>query len=152
VTEFNGIAISDGTTTQLSVQVGIANADSSRITIDLGDLSTSTLGVGTGTGTTDIDLSTVTGAQGAIDEIDAALDSVNSYRSDLGAVQNRLDSSIANSEIYSESLASASSQIQDADFATETAEMTKLQIMQQAGVAALAQAKNMNQSVLSLLS
>lgn len=152
VTEFNGIAISDGSTTQLSVQVGIANASSSRITIDLGDLSTSTLGVQTGTGTTAIDLSTVSGAQSAIDDIDSALDSVNSYRSDLGAVQNRLDSSIANSEIYTESLSAASSQIQDADFATETAEMTKLQIMQQAGVAALAQAKNMNQSVLSLLS
>jgi len=115
-------------------------------------LSTSTLGVQTGTGTTAIDLSSVSGAQSAIDDIDSALDSVNSYRSDLGAVQNRLDSSIANSEIYTESLSAASSQIQDADFATETAEMTKLQIMQQAGVAALAQAKNMNQSVLSLLS
>ena len=143
VTEFNGTTLSDGTTTQLEVQVGIANSASSRITIDLGDLQTSTLGIQS-TGTAALDLSTVTGARAAIDEIDDALDSVNSYRSDLGAVQNRLDSSIANSEIYVESLASAESQIKDADFASETAEMTKLQIMQQAGVAALAQAKYMN--------
>jgi flagellin len=148
VTEFNGIALSDGNNTQLSVQVGIANASSARIDVDLGDLTTSTLGVATG----DIDMATVSGARAAIDSIDTALDSVNGYRSDLGAVQNRLDSSIAASEIYGESLASAESQIRDADFAYETAEMTKLQIMQQAGVASLAQAKNMNQSVISLLS
>jgi len=148
VTEFNGIALGDGTTTQLSVQVGIANSASSRIDIDLGDLTTTTLGVATGS----VDLSDVTGARSAIDDIDDALDSVNGYRSDLGAVQNRLDSSVANAEIYAESLAGAQSQIRDADFAHETAEMTKLQIMQQAGVAALAQAKNMNQSVISLLS
>jgi len=148
VTEFNGTLLGDGTVTQISVQVGINNAASSRIDIDLGDLQTSTLGIGT----TSIDLSSVSGARAAIDDIDDALDSVNGYRSDLGAVQNRLDSSIANSEIYAESLAGAESMIRDADFAFETAQMTKLQIMQQAGVAALAQAKNMNQSAVSLLS
>ena len=148
VTEFNGTLLADGTVTQISVQVGINNAASSRIDIDLGDLSTSTLGIDTAS----IDLSSVTGARSAIDDIDNALDSVNGFRSDLGAVQNRLDSSINNSEIYVESLAGAESMIRDADFAFETAQMTKLQIMQQAGVAALAQAKNMNQSAVSLLS
>jgi flagellin len=148
VTEFNGTQLADGSVTQLSVQVGINNQASSRIDIDLGDLTTTTLGIGTGA----IDLSSVTGARAAIDEIDDALDSVNGFRSDLGSVQNRLDSSITNSEIYVESLAGAESMIRDADFAFETAQMTKLQIMQQAGVAALAQAKNMNQSAVSLLS
>jgi len=148
VTEFNGVELADGTTTEVAVQVGIQNATSSRITIDLGELTTSELGVGTAT----LDLGSVTGAQAAITEIDEALDTVNGYRSDLGAVQNRLDSAINSSQAYLEALSSASSSIHDADFAQETSEMTKMQIMQQAGVAALAQAKNMNQSVISLLS
>lgn len=144
-TEFNGVSLADGTTTQLAVQVGITNASNSRITIDLGDLTTTTLGLST------IDLSSVTSARSALDVLDEAIDSVNEYRSGLGSVQNRLDSSLRNSEVYTESLSAAQSQIRDADFAYETSEMTKLQIMQQAGVAALAQAKNMNQSVVSLL-
>ncbi len=147
VTEFNGTQLADGTTTSIDVQVGIQNAASSRISITLGDLTTTTLGVGTA----DISMDSVTAAQAAIDAIDSALDSVNGYRSDLGAVQNRIDSAINNSETYAESLSSASSQIMDADFATETADMTRLQIMQQAGVAALGQAKAMNQVVVSLL-
>ncbi|HCH65567.1 MAG TPA: hypothetical protein DFR83_22380, partial [Deltaproteobacteria bacterium] len=77
--------------------------------------------------------------------------SVNSFRSAFGAVQNRLDSALNNSQIYTEALSSAQSQIMDTDFATETSNLTKLQIMQQAGVASLAQAKNINQSVISLL-
>ena len=98
-----------------------------------------------------LDFSTATLSRSGLDTLDLALDSVNEFRSLLGAAQNRLDSSLANSEVYNESLSAAESQIRDADFAYETAEMTKLQIMQQAGVAALAQAKNMNQSVVSLL-
>jgi Flagellin and related hook-associated proteins len=149
VTEFNGVSLAaGGTTTQLDVQVGIQNDATSRITIDLGDLRATTLGVAAA----DISLATVTSAQAAIDAIDTALDSVNSYRSDFGAVQNRLDSALNNSQVYTEALASAASSVMDADFATETSELTKLQIMQQAGVASLAQAKNINQSVISLLS
>jgi len=70
----------------------------------------------------------------------------------LGAVQNRLDSALNNAQNYMEALSSAEAQIRDTDYATETSNLTKLQIMQQAGVASLAQAKNMNQSVISLLS
>jgi flagellin len=146
VTEFNGVDLADGTTTQIAVQVGIQNDTSSRVTIELGDLTTTTLAL------TTTELDTAANAQSAIDDIDTALDSVNTYRSELGSVQNRLDSAISNSQSYLEALTSAQSAIQDADFAHETSEMTKLQIMQQAGVAALAQAKNMNQSVISLLS
>jgi flagellin len=145
VTEFNGIKLSDGATTQISVQVGVANASSSRITIDLGDLTISTLGVDA------VDLSTSALARASIDTIDTALNTMNGHRSDLGAVQNRLDSAITSASVYGENLASARSQIQDADYASETATMTKNQIMQQAGVAALAQAKGINQSVLSLI-
>ena len=146
-TTFNGTALCDGTTTQLDVQVGVMNTANDRITISLSDLSASTLGVDTGT----VDLSSATGAQSAIDDIDTAIDSVNSFRSDLGAVQNRLDSALSNMETYTENLAAAESQIRDADFAYETAELAKNQILQQAGVSVLAQAKTMNQGALSLL-
>jgi flagellin len=147
-TEFNDLQLADGTNTSLSVQVGVTSGTESQLSITLGDLTVSTLGVDT----TSVDLTTATTAQTAIDSIDAAIDSVNSVRADYGAVQNRIDSSIANMTSYVESLTSAKSQIMDTDYAAETAEMTRLQVMQQAGVAALAQARTINQSVVSLLS
>ena len=98
-----------------------------------------------------VDLSKASKAQSAITTIDSAIDSVNSIRASYGATQNRLESSINNMSSYVESLSAAASQIEDADYAHETAEMTRLQVMQQAGVAALGQARGMNQSVLSLL-
>jgi flagellin len=146
-TEFNDISLSDGTNTALVVQVGVDNNTSSRISISLGDISVS----GVGFSGTAIDLSTSTGAKSAITLIDTAMDSVNKIRSDYGAVQNRLTSAINNTSSYVQALDAATSQIQDADYAHETAEMTRLQVMQQAGVAALGQARGMNQSVLSLL-
>ena len=145
VTEFNGIQLTDGSTTTLSAQIGIDNNTTSRISVSLGDLRASALGLNS------IDLSTVTGAQSAIDAIDAAITSVNGMRSSFGSVQNRLDSSLSNSTNYLENLTAAEGQIMDADFAKESTNMAKQQIMQQAGVAALTQAKNINQSVLSLL-
>ena len=146
-TEFNDLKLSDGTKTALTVQVGVSNGTESRVDINLGDISVSGVGM---TGTA-IDLSKASSARSAIDTVDTAIDSVNKIRSDYGAVQNRLDSSIRNMSSYVEALSSAASQIQDADYAHETAEMTRLQVMQQAGVAALGQAKGINQSVISLL-
>jgi len=146
-TEFNDLALADGTNSSLTVQVGVTSGTESEVSITLGDLTASTLGVGTG----DVDLTAATSAQTAIDTIDTAIDSVNSIRADYGSVQNRLDSSIGNMTAYVESLTAAASQIMDADYAHETSEMTRLQVMQQAGVAALAQAKGINQSVVSLL-
>jgi flagellin len=128
------------------VQVGVDNNTSSGITITLGDISVSNIGLVATMG-----LNTVTNARNAIDIVDTAMDSVNKMRSDYGAVQNRLSSAINNTSSYIEALDSTTSQIQDADYAHETAEMTRLQVMQQAGVAALGQARGMNQSVLSLL-
>jgi flagellin len=147
-TEFNDLPLADGTNTSLSVQVGVTSGTESQLTITLGDLTVSTLGVDT----TSIDMTTATTAKAAIDDIDLAIDNVNSVRAGFGAVQNRIDSSIANMTSYVESLTAAKSQIMDADYAFETAEMTRLQVMQQAGVAALAQARTINQSVVSLLS
>jgi flagellin len=145
VTEFNGISLTDGGTTTMSAQIGIDNASTSRINVTLGDLRATVLGVGT------LDLSTATGAQSAIDVIDSAIETINSYRSIYGSVQNRLESSLSNSATYMESLKGAEGAIMDADFAMESTEMTKHQIMQQAGVAALSQAKNINQAAVSLI-
>jgi flagellin len=146
-TEFNDIALAEGTNSALDVQVGVDASSNSRVSISLGNLTASNLSVET----SDIDLTAASTAQTAITAIDTAIDSVNSIRASYGAVQNRLESSINNMSAYVESLSSAASQIQDADYAHETAEMTRLQVMQQAGVAALGQARGMNQSVLALL-
>jgi flagellin len=143
--EFNGISLSNGDNTTLTVQVGVDGTTNSQIDITLGDLGQSALSIQS------LVLSTAAGARTAIGTIDTAMDSVNTIRSNYGSVQNRLDSSIRNMSTYVESLSSAASQIVDADYAHETAEMTRLQVMQQAGVAALGQAKGINQSVLSLL-
>jgi flagellin len=143
--EFNGISLSNGSTASLVVQVGVDGTTNSQITIALGDLNADALSVD------GVNLSTAAAARSAISTIDDAIDSVNGIRATYGATQNRLGSAINNMSSYVEALSSASSQIQDADYAHETAEMTRLQVMQQAGVAALGQARGMNQSVLSLL-
>jgi flagellin len=145
VTEFNGLQLVDGTNSTISVQVGIQNASSSSIDISLVDLTTSGLSIDA------LDLSSATGARNALDSIDTALSSVNSLRSGFGASQNRLDSALNNSQVSVEALSAASSRIMDTDFAAETSNLTKMQIMQQAGVASLAQAKSLNQGVIALL-
>ncbi|WP_312571448.1 flagellin [Stutzerimonas balearica] len=99
----------------------------------------------------DIDVSTQDQAQKAIDVIDSALAKIDSQRSSLGAVQNRFDNTIANLQNISENVSAARGRIQDTDFAAETAALSKNQILQQAGTAILAQAKQLPQAVLSLL-
>lgn len=98
-----------------------------------------------------VDVTDVDGAQSAISVIDAALKSIDSQRADLGAVQNRFDNTIANLQNISENVSAARGRIQDTDFAAETANLSKNQILQQAGTAILAQAKQLPQAVLSLL-
>jgi flagellin len=147
VTEFNGKKLTNADNTSLAVQVGVNNSANDRISITLGDLTASTLGVKTA----DMSMNTVASARAAIAELDTALDTVNGYHSDYGATQNRLGSALSNVEVYRENLISAESQIRDADFAFETAELSKNQIMQQAGLSILAQAKVANQGVLNLL-
>jgi flagellin len=98
-----------------------------------------------------IDISSVSGANTALSLVDGALDQVSKIRASLGAVQNRFQSTIANLSATSENLSAARSRIQDADFAQETALMTRGQILQQAGTAILAQANSLPQNVLSLL-
>ena len=98
-----------------------------------------------------IDISTVEGATAAIDIADGALAAVNGIRADLGAVQNRFESTISNLATTVENLSAARSRIQDTDFASETANLTRTQILQQAGVAMLSQANSLPQLALSLL-
>ncbi|MEM9181811.1 MAG: flagellin, partial [Pseudomonadota bacterium] len=99
----------------------------------------------------DVDIGTVQGAQDALAIIDSALQTISSERASLGAVQNRFESAIANLASTVENASAARSRIRDADFATETAELTKGQILQQAGLSILSQANANPQSVLALL-
>ena len=85
------------------------------------------------------------------EQIDAAIDAISSQRAIFGAVQNRFEHSLANIGIYQENLVAAESRIRDVDMAAETVEMTKQQILSQAGTAMLAQANQLPQNVLSLL-
>jgi flagellin len=91
------------------------------------------------------------GAQLALDQVDSALTSVNSARATLGAMQSRFDSIITTQQTTSDNLSSSRGRIQDADFAAETAAMTKAQILQQSGIAMLSQANSAPQNVLALL-
>ncbi len=99
----------------------------------------------------DVNISDVAGANDAIKRMDAALNTVNELRGDLGAVQNRFESTIANLSTSVENLSAANSRILDADFASETANLAKSQVLQQAGISVLAQANARPQQVLSLL-
>ncbi|MFW2405097.1 MAG: flagellin [Gammaproteobacteria bacterium] len=98
-----------------------------------------------------VDVTSVANANTAIQRADAALTGVSSFRSQLGGIQSRFESTIVNLQTVSENLSSARSRIMDADFAAETANLTKAQILQQAGVAVLAQANAVPQAILGLL-
>lgn len=100
---------------------------------------------------TEVDISTFEGAQKAIVAIDNAIGQVARQRADLGAIQNRMQSTVNNLQVTSENLNSANSRIRDADFAAETAELSRSQVLQQAGISILAQANAAGQNVLSLL-
>lgn len=100
---------------------------------------------------TSIDISTAEGAQDAIQIIDGAIATIDSQRADLGAIQNRFESTISNLQNIAENASAARSRIQDTDYAAESANLAKNQIMQQAGTAMLAQANQLPQAVLSLL-
>ncbi len=99
----------------------------------------------------DLDITTFDNATLALSIVDSALAKVNDQRAQFGAMQNRFESTTASLQITSENLSASRSRIQDADFAAETANLTRAQILQQAGISVLAQANASPQSVLSLL-
>ena len=117
----------------------------------LKDLNTDLSGTVTGTALSSISVSTQAGAQAAIESVDVALESINSTRSELGAINNRLDFTVSNLANVSENTSAARSRIVDADFAAETAALSRSQVLQQASQAILAQANARPQQVLSLL-
>jgi flagellin len=137
--EFNGIKLLN-TATTISFQVGANDGDTISVaTISLGSSIGSAAYSLTAAGTTDIS------------EVDAAIDAISAQRAVFGAVQNRFEHSLSNLSIYQENLVAAESRIRDVDMAEETVEMTKNQILSQAGTAMLAQANQLPQNVLSLL-
>jgi flagellin len=147
--------IAGGVTILRSGAVKLISADDINIT---GPSSTALLGFTQGNYAVDtdlainkIDLTTTDGAADALSVVDAALQQITALRADLGAVQNRLESTSNNISITLENISSARAQIRDADIAVETAELTRSQILQQAGVAVLGQANATSQIALSLL-
>ncbi|PVZ41561.1 flagellin domain-containing protein [Pseudomonas sp. CC120222-01a] len=144
----------DGSAGDMEFQVGAMTGTSQTLTVSLStSFAASTLGVGTGTlaisGTTDAAVHTA--ADAAIDAIDTALQTVNDTKSDLGAIQNRFQSTINNLQSMNENSAAAMGRVQDTDFAAETAQLTKQQTLQQASTAVLAQANQLPSAVLKLL-
>ncbi len=125
---------------------GDASAGSSLFNADAGAANASEL-----SSVNQIDISSQEGANDAIDVIDGAIGQIDSIRGDLGAVQNRFESTIANLGNVAENISAARSRILDADYAAEVASMTKAQILQQAGTAMLAQANTLPQAALTLL-
>ena len=113
--------------------------------------ASSTAIASTGTAVGAVDISSVAGANAALSSIDAALATVSSSRASLGAIQNRFSSTISNLQTTNENLTASRSRIQDADFAMETANLSRAQVLQQAGTAMIAQANQLPNQVLTLL-
>ncbi|MCH8292153.1 flagellin [Candidatus Poribacteria bacterium] len=126
-------------------QIGADNAADNRLSFSIGDSTASGISIDTA------DLSNLTNAQAAIDTLDTAIGLVNDQRSTLGALQNRLEFTISNLSNMRQNIQASESTIRDANFASETTEFTRNQILVQSGVAMLAQANASPQSVLSLL-
>ncbi len=144
VTSFNGTNVlqGGGSTT---FQIGVDATSNDRISIQSVDSRASSIGIDGDT------ISTVTQARAALSSLDSAISTVASLRASFGTVQNRLESSIRSLAVAQENTSAAESRIRDVDFASETAELTRNQVLQQAGISVLAQANVSTQSALSLL-
>jgi flagellin len=148
-TKFNTVSLLDGSFTAAQFQVG-ANAGETITVADIDSMETDELG-SAGSKVADVDVTTAGGATSALTVIDDALSTVTSARAALGATINRFDQTISNLRVTAESVTATRSRILDADFAAETASLTRLQILQQSGTAVLVQANAIPQNVLSLL-
>jgi flagellin len=156
-----GIAGAAGSTTITTSTLSLTSSGSAGITLANGTgtgLTAANLTGGftsatttVGAGVSSLNLGTAAGATAALTTIDAALQSINSSRASLGAYQNRFSSAVSSLQTNSENLSASRSRIRDADFASETATLTRGQVLQQAGTAILAQANALPQGVLALL-
>jgi flagellin len=149
VAEYNGVNLLDGTAGTggtLTFQVGTRNTADDRITVDMDDMDATALGVNAA------GVDTLTNAQAAIATLDSALDTLNTHRAEIGATVNQLGQAIDNLGTTIENLSVAEGNIRDVDVARESANFSKAQVLQQAGVAMLAQANAAPQLALRLLS
>ena len=144
VSEFNGTALLDGTA-NVDLQIGINNTADDRINVTIAAMDTVGLGIDASL------VDTAANAQTAIDDIDAAIETVSGQRATIGATENRLQITVSNLSSARENLSAANSRIRDVDVASETAALTRNNILQQAGVSVLAQANQAPSLALSLL-
>jgi len=148
--------LTGGAATDSNVITGNVSLSSSKGAISFANATGTTVfsaasGVGTFSSVAGLDISTAAGATSALGVLDAALAQVNGGRADLGAVQNRFSATISSLQTTSENLTASRSRIQDADFASETAALSRSQVLQQAATAMVAQANQLPQQVLQLL-
>ena len=145
VTEFNGALLLDGSAPTITFQIGANNTVNDQIAVTGVDATAVGLGVDT------LAVDSVANAQAAITGVDAAIDTVSSLRGGFGTAQNRLESTIRSIAVSVENTAAAESRIRDVDVAVETANQTRYQVLQQAGITVLAQANASTQNALALL-
>lgn len=147
-TEFNGRKLLAGEGEKLEIQIGLHNnAELDRFNYDPAKTNASLDALGIG----DLHTKDKASAQENLDKIDQAISTLSEHRSEMGALQNRLQSTINNNMIYSENLSAARSRIADVDIASETAELTKQNILSSAGISVLSQANTNNMSALKLI-
>jgi len=146
-TKFNGKSLLNGSSEDLTFQVGAGVDDTERITVTALDLTTGTGMAAALPG----DLTDITNSMAAMTALDAAIDEVTTARSSLGSVQNRFESVVANLATSQENVTAARGRITDADFAVESANLSRAQVLSQAGNTMLAQANQQPQQVMSLL-
>ncbi|WP_114418129.1 flagellin [Marinospirillum perlucidum] len=161
-TEFNGKNLLNSAATQLTLQIGFTNESASQIEAGIlsGGLASMTgpgatgiqniINRGFGSGGA-ISIATQASAQAAITTTRDSIDKISELRATFGAVMNRFEAVISGNNIYEENLTAARSRIQDADFAEETSNLAKQQVLQQAGIASLSQANQSSQAILGLL-
>lgn len=154
ITQFNGVALTNSAAGGLGVEVQVGIGDDPTvdvITVTFADLTLANTFASLDDVVASLDSTDHTSYQSLITSLDEALETVNTARSLYGAAENRLGSALNSIEAFAETSQAAESRIRDADFGYETAQMSANQILQQAGTAVLAQAKNINQAALSLL-
>ena len=135
----------DGQTEDQQNHVALSGGSSAALGTISGGAQKNTVGIH------DVDIGTQKGAWDALQKIDSAIDKVNTARGELGAIQTRFEKTVENIDIQNENLTAARGRVVDADFAMETANLSRTQILQQAGTAMVAQANQLPQQVLSLL-
>ena len=146
-TSFNGLAMLGASAGSLTFQVGAGTSANDTITVSSTNLTSDS----TVTTVTSGDITSATNATTAIGNLDTLLGTVNTQRATFGAIQNRFDAVISTLQVSAENQTAARSRIMDADFASETASLTRAQVLQQAGLAMLSQANAVPNNVLSLL-